>query len=214
MLLSRHTLLLLVAVVLGYARLEQLARLVVFGQNDDFRFLGLRSHKSAEHGATGANHRAMPIAPTQARIRAAARWREKRTLTTMPLQKPVPLSNQSLFLSSYTLTRLRSLAGGATKAIVGGEAYKHSGAGKHALQSVARGRDALRSAWGQLAAGAEAWVGARGSVALADDDRIGGWACGGLSATRRAVARVLPARSRAVREVASREMDGAGWWWW
>jgi hypothetical protein len=103
---------------------------------------------SRDHGA---------VAPTQERIRLAG-GREGRTLTTMPRQKPVPLSNQSLFLSSYTLTRLRSLAGGATKAIVGGEAYKHSGAGKHALQSVARDRGALRSAGGQLAAGAQVWV--------------------------------------------------------
>lgn len=41
------TLLLLVAVVLGDSRLKQLPRLVVFGHDNDSRFLGLRSHKSA-----------------------------------------------------------------------------------------------------------------------------------------------------------------------
>jgi hypothetical protein len=52
----------------------------------------------------------------------------KRTLVTTPLQKPVPLSNQSLFLSSYTLTRFRSLAGGgATFAITGGGVSTLSG---------------------------------------------------------------------------------------
>ena len=34
------------------------------------------------------------------------------------MQKPVPLSNQSLFLSSYTLTRFLSFGGGTTSAIV------------------------------------------------------------------------------------------------
>jgi hypothetical protein len=38
---ARRTLLLLVAIVFGYARLEQLSRLVVLGQNDNLRFLCL-----------------------------------------------------------------------------------------------------------------------------------------------------------------------------
>ena len=39
------------------------------------------------------------------------------TATTRPVQKPVPRSNQSLFLSSYTLTRFLSFGGGTTSAI-------------------------------------------------------------------------------------------------
>lgn len=104
-------------------------------------------------GATVACHDAI----AQLRIlRLEKCWRRGRTLRTMPLQKPVPLSNQSLFLSSYTLTRLRSLAGGATNAIVPAKVSSHSGQGQHALQSVARNRDALRSGLRQLAAGADA----------------------------------------------------------
>ena len=37
----RRTLLFLVAVIFGYSRLEELARLVVLGQDDDSRFFGL-----------------------------------------------------------------------------------------------------------------------------------------------------------------------------
>jgi len=40
------------------------------------------------------------------------------TLTSRPVQNPVPRSNQSLFLSSYTFTRLRSFAGAAAWAII------------------------------------------------------------------------------------------------
>jgi hypothetical protein len=46
------TLLFLVPVIFGYARLEELSVLVVFGQDGDCRFFGLWSHKSAELGAT------------------------------------------------------------------------------------------------------------------------------------------------------------------
>jgi hypothetical protein len=119
---ARHTLLLLVAVVLGDARLQQLARLVVLGQDDDFRLFCLWSHKSAEPSATIAGRVAITISQACKASQAAGEG----ILTTMPLQKPVPRSNQSLFLSSYTLTRLRSLAGGATNAIVGTRAYTHS----------------------------------------------------------------------------------------
>jgi hypothetical protein len=92
---ARRTLLLLVAVVLGYARLEQLSRLVVFGENDNLRFLCLWSHKSAEHSAISQ----AAIASRHGGLHLA-RGIERRTLTTRPLQKPVPLSNQSLFFSS------------------------------------------------------------------------------------------------------------------
>jgi hypothetical protein len=56
-----------------------------------------------------------------------ARWRRQHnatqhntilTLTRRPVQNPVPRSNQSLFLSSYTFTRLRSFAGAAAWAII------------------------------------------------------------------------------------------------
>lgn len=40
------------------------------------------------------------------------------TLTIRPVQKPVPLSNQSLFRSSYTFTRFLSLGGDTTSAIL------------------------------------------------------------------------------------------------
>jgi hypothetical protein len=119
---ARHTLLLLVAVVLGDTRLQQLARLVVLGQDDDFCLLRLWSHKSAESSATIAARAATTLSQACDASQAAGEG----LLTTMPLQKPVPRSNQSLFLSSYTLTRLRSLAGGATNAIVGARAYTHS----------------------------------------------------------------------------------------
>jgi hypothetical protein len=59
----------------------------------------------------------------------------QRTFTTTPRQNPVPLSNQSLFLSSYTFTRLRSLAGAATRAIIEAWAYRHSGRGDDTLRS-------------------------------------------------------------------------------
>lgn len=73
-------LLLLVAVVLCNARLEQLSRLVIFGQ-DDYLGLFLLQCMSA------------------CRV-ASRRCSRAPTLTTTPLQKPVPRSNQSLFLSS------------------------------------------------------------------------------------------------------------------
>ena len=75
-----HTLLFLVAIVLGDASLEQLARLVVFGDDDNLGFLLLRSQVSMGAQQHGGGPR--------------------RTLRTTPRQKPVPLSNQSLFLSS------------------------------------------------------------------------------------------------------------------
>jgi hypothetical protein len=99
----------------------------------------------------------------------------------MPLQKPVPRSNQSLFLSSYTLTRLRSFAGGgATNAIVGSRAYKHSGQGKQALQSEARDRDPLRKYGLAIGRCTETsmevgWLRAGGDKSIG---RIGGWAAG------------------------------------
>lgn len=62
----RRTLLFLIAVILGYARFEQLSRLVVFGENNDFRFIGLWSHTSAEHSATDAGLDSM--APSRYRI--------------------------------------------------------------------------------------------------------------------------------------------------
>jgi hypothetical protein len=40
------------------------------------------------------------------------------TFTTWPVQKPVPLSNQSLSLSSYTFTRFRSFGGGTCSAMM------------------------------------------------------------------------------------------------
>lgn len=83
------------------------------------------------------------------------------------------------------MTRLRSFARGATNAIVGSGAYKHSGQGKHALQSVARDRDHLRSADGQLAAVAETAMGIRTGCALADVDRVGGLVWGGDGLRRR-----------------------------
>jgi hypothetical protein len=96
----------------------------------------------------------------------------------MPLQKPVPRSNQSLFLSSYTLTRLRSLAGGATNAIVEARAYEHSSQGQHALRSEARDRDALRRTGRQCATVTARWwmfaQGARWRMTMGQDRRLDG----------------------------------------
>jgi hypothetical protein len=73
-----RVLLLLVAVVLANARLKQLSRLVIFREHHDLG-LFLLQRMSAGPNATYSR------APT---------------FTTTPRQKPVPLSNQSLFLSS------------------------------------------------------------------------------------------------------------------
>jgi hypothetical protein len=174
---ARHTLLLLVAVVLGDARLQQLARLVVLGQDDDFRLFCLWSHKSAEPSATIAGRVAITISQACKASQAAGEG----ILTTMPLQKPVPRSNQSLFLSSYTLTRLRSLAGGATNAIVGTRAYTHSRQAN--TPSGVKRAIAMRCAGRVGGVRRAAVTGADGGlrrVALADGERIGGWAGGGL----------------------------------
>jgi hypothetical protein len=74
----KRVLLLLIPVILANARLEQLARLIVLGQHHNLG-LFLLQRVSASRVATRSS---------------------KPTFTTTPLQKPVPRSNQSLFLSS------------------------------------------------------------------------------------------------------------------
>ena len=71
-------LLFLVAVILANARLEQLARLIVFRQHHDLGLFLLHCMSAW----------------------LIAAFSREPTFTITPLQKPVPLSNQSLFLSS------------------------------------------------------------------------------------------------------------------
>lgn len=167
----RHTLLFLVAVVFGDARLEQLSRLVVFGKHYDFRLLGLQSHKSAEHGATIARNAA--IAPSRAMHIHSALQRGTYTQDHALAKARAPVEPVIVLELVY----LDALA------IVGRWRYQcHSrGEGLGALrpgptrppECSARSRC---SAWagGQMAAGVGAAVKAQtGCCALADDDRTG-----------------------------------------
>jgi hypothetical protein len=143
---ARRTLLLLVAIVLGYARLEQLSRLVVFGENDNLRFLCLWSHKSAEHSATLQ----AAIASRHGGLHLARRCRETYAHDKAPAEAGAPVE-PIIVLQLVDLDALAIVGRWRYQCHSRDEGLRHSGQGQHALQSVARDRDALRNAREQLA---------------------------------------------------------------
>jgi hypothetical protein len=143
---ARRTLLFLVAIVLGYARLEQLSRLVVFGENDNLRFLCLWSHKSAEHSATLQ----AAIASRHGGLHLARRCRETYAHDKAPAEAGAPVE-PIIVLQLVDLDALAIVGRWRYQCHSRDEGLRHSGQGQHTLQSVARDRDSLRNAREQLA---------------------------------------------------------------